>query len=175
MKMSWIYKSVPIDTRCLWMKRRHICICQNWDEHEKLKPKPYLRWPRGPEVDPSIETPTEELGLGQVISEFSALLTILYASPWCPGWVINRLHIVKTADDQIMGSLKANRRVRIDHTNRVTLGSHQASSWPLLGPRRDVWLRQMASSPPSAPRDHINGQQQWKEVMLTHPTVLPRS
>ena len=50
---------------------------------------------------------------------------------WSPGWVINRLHIVKTADDQIIGSLKANRRVRIDHTNRVTLGS-QASRWPLF-------------------------------------------
>ena len=87
---------------------------------QKLKPKPYLRWPRGPEVDPSIETPTEELGLGQVISEFSALLTILC----CLGWVINRLHIVKTADDQIMGLLKANRRVTIDHANSVTLQRH---------------------------------------------------
>ena len=43
---------------------------------------------------------------------------------WSPGWVINRLHIVKTADDQIMGSLKANRRVTIDHTNSVTLQRH---------------------------------------------------
>ena len=43
---------------------------------------------------------------------------------WSPGWVINRLHIVKTADDQIMGSLKANRRVTIDHANSVTLQRH---------------------------------------------------
>ena len=102
----------------------------------------------GPEVDPSIETPTEDLGLGQVISEFyvplhCSLATLQHcASQGSPGWVINRLHIVKTADDQIMGSLKASRRVRIDHTNRVTLG-FQASRWPLFN---DQASRNMSSS-----------------------------